>query len=351
MHSPSAARPGPISDALRADFAAFGLEVCIAPPAHGLIEVYPHAALIEFMGARERLPYKAGKTHDLLAGPAARGPARESCARSGRESSRRWTAGSRASRRRLPSRRPDVRGWRLKAFEDRLDAVVCAAVAIAALDGRAVAYGDAEGAIWVPVGRRGLAMLKSGNIFADVGRPLPARRRRRRSPNGRAQCRADRLHRAGEPARLLVRSGLERVGDRAGRRSGPRDRRRSRPANAAPRRLARIAGARAPPGRVDATPTRRPSGSRCTGRAGRIGLGKAGLGTVVLSPSRCEKVDACFPRRRRSAGSRFRKSGASSQGRSGPPRLGAPHAPNARAASPIMTRTPRAKPIRRNRAE
>ena len=31
-------------------------------PARGLIEVYPHAALIEFLGERERLPYKAAKT-------------------------------------------------------------------------------------------------------------------------------------------------------------------------------------------------------------------------------------------------------------------------------------------------
>ena len=62
VHSPGAARPGPISDALRADFEAFGLPVRIEPPALGVIEVYPHAALIEFMGEGERLPYKAGKT-------------------------------------------------------------------------------------------------------------------------------------------------------------------------------------------------------------------------------------------------------------------------------------------------
>ena len=168
-HSPSAARPGPISDALRADFAAFDLEVRIEPPADGLIEVYPHAALIDFMGARERLPYKAGKTRTYW--PSCRSKTGgESCGRSGRESSRRWSrriAGVAAA---LAVPAPDARGWRLKAFEDRLDAVVCAAVAIAALDGRAVAYGDGEGAIWVPSGGARLgAMLKSGNIFAGVG--------------------------------------------------------------------------------------------------------------------------------------------------------------------------------------
>ena len=38
----------------------------------------------------------------------------------------------------------------LKAFEDQLDAVVCAWVGVCALEGRARAYGDAESAIWVP---------------------------------------------------------------------------------------------------------------------------------------------------------------------------------------------------------
>ena len=55
----------------------------------------------------------------------------------------------------LPVPGPEAIGWRLKAFEDKLDAVVCArAVAIAALNGEAVAHGDGEGAIWVP-GRSG----------------------------------------------------------------------------------------------------------------------------------------------------------------------------------------------------
>jgi len=46
---------------------------------------------------------------------------------------------------------PDVRGWRLKAYEDKLDAVVCAAVGIACLNGEAEAYGDNDSAVWVPI--------------------------------------------------------------------------------------------------------------------------------------------------------------------------------------------------------
>jgi predicted RNase H-like nuclease len=38
-----------------------------------------------------------------------------------------------------------------KAYEDKLDAVVCAAVAIACLNRKAKAFGDADSAIWVPI--------------------------------------------------------------------------------------------------------------------------------------------------------------------------------------------------------
>ncbi len=61
-HTPSALRPGAMSDALNRDFAGAGYllqtETITTP---GLIEVYPHPALVELMGASERLPYKASK--------------------------------------------------------------------------------------------------------------------------------------------------------------------------------------------------------------------------------------------------------------------------------------------------
>lgn len=149
VHSPSAVRPGRISDDLAAGFAALGKPVRVGPPADGLIEVYPHAALIALMGAPERLPYKAGKTLTYWPGLAI-----DERHRRLREV---WTrivavleghiAGVAAA---LPPPPLETRGWRLKTFEDKLDAVVCAAVAIAALDAAAEPYGDAEGAIWVP---------------------------------------------------------------------------------------------------------------------------------------------------------------------------------------------------------
>jgi predicted RNase H-like nuclease len=45
----------------------------------------------------------------------------------------------------------DAHGYELKAFEDRLDAVVCAWVAICALKGQVRAFGDRESAIWIPL--------------------------------------------------------------------------------------------------------------------------------------------------------------------------------------------------------
>jgi predicted RNase H-like nuclease len=38
-----------------------------------------------------------------------------------------------------------------KAFEDTLDAAICAWVGVCALEGRAEALGDAVSAIWVPL--------------------------------------------------------------------------------------------------------------------------------------------------------------------------------------------------------
>jgi hypothetical protein len=61
-HSPNASRPGRISDDLREGFERAGYPLrtrMVEPP--GLIEVYPHPALVELAGAAERLPYKAAK--------------------------------------------------------------------------------------------------------------------------------------------------------------------------------------------------------------------------------------------------------------------------------------------------
>ena len=150
-HSPSDLRPGKLADRLREDFAGEGYALCTADGLHapGIMEVYPHAALIRLSGDKTRLPYKAGKTTTYWP-DADREERRRRVAEVWRRIVallEREIAGVADA---LPAPGPEVRGRALKDYEDRLDAVVCAYVAIAALEGRAQAYGDAHAAIWVP---------------------------------------------------------------------------------------------------------------------------------------------------------------------------------------------------------
>lgn len=149
-HSPSALRPGRISDDLRAGFEAQGYGLCtdaIVTP--GLMEVYPHPALIELAGSSERLPYKAGKASSYW--PSASPSERRN------RLLRQWRAIILLLDREiagvteaLPSLAASARGHELKAYEDMIDAIVCAWVGITALGGRALCLGDADAAIWVP---------------------------------------------------------------------------------------------------------------------------------------------------------------------------------------------------------
>lgn len=152
-HTPSAIRPGPISDAMREACEASGYPLLtknISVP--GLIEVYPHPALVELTYAIERLPYKVSKTRSYW--------------RSDTPMNRRirllaqWTAIVSALENEiagvsemLPIPQHTAATWQLKAFEDALDAVICAWVGICALEGRAIPYGDDDAAIWIPAAK------------------------------------------------------------------------------------------------------------------------------------------------------------------------------------------------------
>ena len=150
-HSPSALRPGLLADKLRADFVREGFALCTAEGVKtpGVMEVYPHAALLALSGDKVRLTYKAGKTTTYWRN------AELNVRRARlREVWRRIVdlldaeiAGVADA---LPPPLDEARGRALKDYEDRLDAVVCAYVAIRALDGGAKPYGDGGSAIWVP---------------------------------------------------------------------------------------------------------------------------------------------------------------------------------------------------------
>jgi predicted RNase H-like nuclease len=149
-HTPSSIRPGKLSDQLRVGFDEIGFPLLTSRSSiPALIEVYPHPALIELAAAARRLPYKHGKAgkywpEDTPAGRRQRlfGV---------------WTQivglldkrieGVAAA---LPMPTLDCRGHEMKAFEDSLDAVICAWVGTCVLDGKARPYGDTESAIWIP---------------------------------------------------------------------------------------------------------------------------------------------------------------------------------------------------------
>jgi predicted RNase H-like nuclease len=120
------------------------------PP--GVIEVYPHPALIELTGAKRRLPYKLARARAYWAEatPAQRRDLLYQTWKGIVADLERRIDGAETALR-LPD--PQAETVDLKAYEDTLDAVVCAWVGVCALEGRAVPFGDAASAIWIPVQR------------------------------------------------------------------------------------------------------------------------------------------------------------------------------------------------------
>ena len=149
-HTPSSERPGPISFKLMSGLEASGYPLItksITLP--GTIEVYPHPALIELTGASERLTYKAAKLRrfwpELV--PSQR---RERLVETWQEIIIHLEAKVDGVAEQLPTISSSATGRELKAFEDMLDAIVCVWVGIETIEGRSIAYGDENAAIWVP---------------------------------------------------------------------------------------------------------------------------------------------------------------------------------------------------------
>jgi predicted RNase H-like nuclease len=153
-HTPSAARPGRLGADLTAAFLQEGYSVHAVGDAwsgmQGLIEVYPHTALLSLLRRSKRVPYKVSKSARYWPGNAV--PERISLLlqqfreildaleqRLGRlplELPREGTVGNLS---------------RLKPYEDALDALVCAWMGLEYSAGRATALGDMHAAVWCPV--------------------------------------------------------------------------------------------------------------------------------------------------------------------------------------------------------
>jgi predicted RNase H-like nuclease len=151
-HSPSAARPGPTGRWLHESFA--GLGYCLATSSSrrtlpAILEVYPHVALLGLTGRDQRLPYKVAKNATYWPGhpPETRKQLLVE----------EWSA-ILASLRQiidgidlpLPDRPQERTFQHLKRYEDAIDALVSAWVAIEFLKGTALPLGDEAAAIWVP---------------------------------------------------------------------------------------------------------------------------------------------------------------------------------------------------------
>ena len=151
-HSPSALRPGALSDRLREAFAEEGYPLLTQGSndfSRGLLEVYPHPALLKLTGARERLKYKTSRARKYW-------PTHTPEERA-RRLMEQWETIARALDQRirgvegaLSELEPPTSGVSRKAYEDAIDAIVCCWVGICVLEGNALALGDKNAAIWIP---------------------------------------------------------------------------------------------------------------------------------------------------------------------------------------------------------
>ena len=149
-HSPSSVWPGVISDQLRAAFTDAGYPLLTSEiRSRGLIEVYPHPALLELAEAPRRLPYKSQKIGKYWPDVALEKRRSNLMAQ--------WSSIINLLDKEIdgvadlmPPPPSTTKGSALKAFEDKLDAIVCAWVGICVIKGRARPFGDHDSAIWVP---------------------------------------------------------------------------------------------------------------------------------------------------------------------------------------------------------
>lgn len=152
-HTPGPDRPGPISVSLHEQASQQGYPLIVdGHPRRGLIEVYPHPALVELAQVPERLPYKVsniGKYWQELNGI----KRRERLIEQWHLIARVLEQNISGCRRLLALPEMSAPIWQLKAYEDKLDALVCTVVAAYFLEGRCRSFGDADSAIWVPVPR------------------------------------------------------------------------------------------------------------------------------------------------------------------------------------------------------
>jgi predicted RNase H-like nuclease len=154
VHSPTLQRPGAIADGIRQDLevCGYGLQTAADQPGPGgVIEVYPHVALLALLESKYRVPYKVSRS--LQYWRTEHLSVEERIGRLLAEFRRiRDGLAQHIQAINLPLPQPaEVQALSaLKPLEDCLDALVCAWVAIEHLQGRTRGLGDPSAAIWCP---------------------------------------------------------------------------------------------------------------------------------------------------------------------------------------------------------
>lgn len=156
-HTPSALRPGPISKSLFHQLSKAGYawhtQGKVRRAARVFIETYPHPAIIELMQLRMRLAYKTSRVSQYW--PEAKSRTRWLRLCKNLDALRRALADEIDGLENLiPTAKILLKNGnkaRLKHLEDALDAVVCAWIGHQFWRGNALAYGNEQAAIWLPV--------------------------------------------------------------------------------------------------------------------------------------------------------------------------------------------------------
>ena len=154
VHSPTKERPGRLASDLRNALAARGYRLQTADdPAGpgGLIEVYPHVALLALMTLKFRLPYKVSRSSQYWRDERPPISTRiQRLLKAYAEISDALSKEIAAIPLTLPAAEQVRSLAALKPLEDSLDALICAWVGIEHLHGRTLGLGDSTAAIWCP---------------------------------------------------------------------------------------------------------------------------------------------------------------------------------------------------------
>ena len=153
IHAPTPQQPGAVALRLHQGFKEAGYHLATTPgfsPLATLIEIYPHVAMLGLMGRPERVPYKTFNTKTYW-------PHLPAAARR-RRLVEEWSAilerlgqYANAIDIALPHSPEKWKFLRLKRFEDAIDALVCAWMAVQYLNGKARSMApNSQAAIWIP---------------------------------------------------------------------------------------------------------------------------------------------------------------------------------------------------------